>query len=60
MNVKDVMTLNPIKSSTLKTKLHNSELSVKDAIPKLEVHTISADDSVETALEKMRKNKVGR
>lgn len=37
-----------------------SELSVKDAIPKLAIHTINADDSVEMALEKMRKNKVGR
>lgn len=37
-----------------------SELSVKDAITKLGVHTINVDDSVTKALESMRKYKVGR
>jgi CBS domain-containing protein len=37
-----------------------SELSVKDAIPKLKVYTVNAEDTVTKALEEMRKNKVGR
>jgi CBS domain-containing protein len=103
MKVKDIISADSIKSSTLETKLYEaskimkdtnrgalpvvdkdnkvigivtdrdisltlatkndktiSELSVKDAIPKLTVHTISADDSITTAFERMRKYKVGR
>lgn len=103
MKVKDVMTADSIKSSTLETKLYAaakimkdtnrgalpvvdkdnkvigivtdrdvclalatgkdktiSELSVKDAIPKIHVYTIHADDTVTKALQEMRKNKVGR
>lgn len=103
MKVKDIISTDPVKSSTLDTKLYEaskimkdtnrgalpvvdkdnkvigivtdrdisltlatkndkaiSELSVKDAIPKLTVQTINADDSVTTAFERMRKYKVGR
>lgn len=37
-----------------------SELTVKDAITSLKVHTVKTEDTINKALQEMRKNKIGR
>lgn len=37
-----------------------SELTVQDAITTLKIHTVKVEDNITKALQKMRKNKIGR
>ncbi len=37
-----------------------AELSIKDAISSLNIHSVKAEDTITHALQEMRKNKVGR